>query len=80
MDGALISYKPSAEQLSQTVGGSRGQVANAAENFVSAPWNDLAALESIVDAHAGRRGDRDGAGPVEQRLHLAARWISWGRT
>jgi len=54
MDGALISYKPSAEQLGKTVGGSRGQVANATENFVAAPWNDLAALEQIVAAHDGR--------------------------
>jgi glutamate-1-semialdehyde 2,1-aminomutase len=54
MDGALISYKPSAEQLGKTVGGSRGQVANAVENFVAAPWNDLGALERIVEAHAGR--------------------------
>ena len=54
MDGALISYKPSAEQLGKTVGGSRGQVANATDNFVAAPWNDLAALESVVEAHEGR--------------------------
>jgi glutamate-1-semialdehyde 2,1-aminomutase len=54
MDGALISYKPSTEQLGRTIGGSRGQVANAVENFVAAPWNDFAALQHIVDAHAGR--------------------------
>src|SRR5215813_786500 len=54
MDGALISYKPSAEQLGKTVRGSRGQVANAVENFIAARWNDPSALERIIDAHAGR--------------------------
>jgi len=54
MDGALISYKPSAEQLGKTVRGSRGQVANTVENFIAARWNDPSALERIIDAHAGR--------------------------
>jgi glutamate-1-semialdehyde 2,1-aminomutase len=59
MDGALISYKPTAEQLGplerpRSVPGSRGQVANAADNFVTAPWNRIDILESLVNAHAGQ--------------------------
>jgi len=58
MDGALVSYKPSADQVGMydspnVVLGSRGQVPNAAENFVVAPWNDLRALERLMDAHTG---------------------------
>jgi len=53
IDGALISYKPSAAQ-SGPVLGSRGQVPNAVDNIAVAPWNDFAALERAVDAHAGR--------------------------
>jgi glutamate-1-semialdehyde 2,1-aminomutase len=53
IDGALISYKPSASQ-SGPVLGSRGQVANAVENVAVAPWNDFAALERAVVTHAGR--------------------------
>ncbi len=48
MDGALISYKPSANDPVAPVAGSRGQVRNSVENFVVAPWNDLDALERIV--------------------------------
>jgi glutamate-1-semialdehyde 2,1-aminomutase len=58
MDGALISYKPSADQVGtydspNVVPGSRGQAPNAIENFVVAPWNDLRALERLMDAHTG---------------------------
>src|ERR1041384_3422574 len=53
MDGALVSYKPSLEQAGPVdsphrVPGSRGQVANAVENFVAAPWNNIEILERIV--------------------------------
>src|SRR5262249_3539224 len=59
MDGALVSYKPPAAQVGaihspNRVPGSRGQVPNAMENFVVAPWNDIDVLERIVDAHDGR--------------------------
>jgi glutamate-1-semialdehyde 2,1-aminomutase len=59
MDGALVSYKPTAAQVGpheapKSVAGSRGQVPNAVDNIVAAPWNDYDALERIVDAHAGR--------------------------
>lgn len=59
MDGALVSYKPSLAQVGPAgapaaVPGSRGQVPNAADNIVVAPWNDCDALERIVDAQAGR--------------------------
>jgi glutamate-1-semialdehyde 2,1-aminomutase len=58
MDGALISYKPAASQVGalespNVVPGSRGQAPNSVENFVVAPWNDIAALTRIVDRHAG---------------------------
>src|SRR5437867_4933390 len=58
MDGALISYKPSASQVGDVhapnrVPGSRGQVANSTENFVAAPWNNIDALARILDAHSG---------------------------
>ena len=53
MDGALVSYKPGLEQVGalespERVLGSRGQVANAAENFVVAPWNRIDILEKIL--------------------------------
>ena len=58
MDGALISYKPSAGQVGtrecpNVVPGSRGQVPNAADNFVVAPWNDVAVLQRLMDTHHG---------------------------
>ena len=58
MDGALVSYKPSADQVGMhdspnVVLGSRGQAPNVAENFVVAPWNDLKVLERLMDAHSG---------------------------
>jgi glutamate-1-semialdehyde 2,1-aminomutase len=58
VDGALISYKPSADQVGtydspNVVLGSRGQAPNAGENFVVAPWNDLKALERLMDVHGG---------------------------
>src|SRR5262249_32909597 len=54
MDGALISYKPSAEELGKTVCGSRGQVGNGVESFSAARWNALSALERILDAYTSR--------------------------
>jgi glutamate-1-semialdehyde 2,1-aminomutase len=58
MDGALHSYKPQASETGPleeplTVPGSRGQVANAAENVVVSPWNRLDVLARLLDAHAG---------------------------
>ena len=58
MDGALHSYKPQAAETGPleeplTVSGSRGQVANASENVVVAPWNRLDLLSEILDAHQG---------------------------
>jgi glutamate-1-semialdehyde 2,1-aminomutase len=50
MDGALISYKPSADQLGAPSLGSRGQVPNSVDNFASAPWNNLDALERATAA------------------------------
>ena len=59
MDGALISYRPSAADVGSIespnrVAGSRGQVANATENFLVAPWNQIDILERIVDANRER--------------------------
>lgn len=59
MDSALISYHPPAHAVGplerpEPVLPSKGQVANAADNTVIAPWNRLDILEQILDAHAGR--------------------------
>ncbi|MBC8165590.1 MAG: aspartate aminotransferase family protein [Bryobacteraceae bacterium] len=56
MDGALHSYKPQEHETGPlaspaTVPGSRGQVKNAAENVVVAPWNRLDLLEEILRVH-----------------------------
>ncbi|HUS06668.1 MAG TPA: aspartate aminotransferase family protein [Bryobacteraceae bacterium] len=58
LDGALISYKPSAAQAGPlehpcAVTGSAGQVANSADNFVAAPWNRLDLLRRLIEAHRG---------------------------
>ena len=45
MDGALVSYKPSADQLGAPALGSRGQVPNSAENFAVTQWNDIDMLD-----------------------------------
>ena len=59
MDGALHSYKPQAHETGPldspvAVPGSRGQVQNASENVVIAPWNRLDVLENILQAHGSR--------------------------
>jgi len=56
MDGALLSYHPSAADLEaapagRPILGSKGQVPNAADNVIIAPWNDRAALERIFNEH-----------------------------
>jgi glutamate-1-semialdehyde 2,1-aminomutase len=53
-DSALVSYHPNADQVGpldapHTVLPSRGQVANAAENVVVAPWNRLEILARILE-------------------------------
>src|SRR5207302_9894844 len=58
LDGALISYKPSASQAGafespNRVAGSRGQATNSVENFLVAPWNNIDVLVRILDAHRG---------------------------
>ena len=59
MDGALISYKPTAGHVGalehpNCVTGSRGQTRNSVENFVVAPWNHIDLLARIVDANRNR--------------------------
>ncbi len=59
MDGALLSYKPSAAQVGEleapaVVLGSRGQTPNSCENFVVAPWNRIEILERIMERHSGQ--------------------------
>jgi glutamate-1-semialdehyde 2,1-aminomutase len=59
MDSALHSYKPLAGEVGSlaapaVVPGSRGQVANAVENIVVAPWNRLDLLEDILRQNEGR--------------------------
>ncbi len=58
MDSALVSYKPQSGEVGDretphSVLGSKGQVVNAVENTVVAPWNDLEILDRILAAHAG---------------------------
>lgn len=58
MDSTLHSYKPQEQETGpreepRTVPGSKGQVSNAAENIVVAPWNDLQVLGRILDSHRG---------------------------
>lgn len=52
MDSVLLSYDPAAAECGDPdrpaiVPGSRGQVPNAVENVIVAPWNRLAPLETI---------------------------------
>ena len=56
MDGALLSYHPSAAELEASrpgrpLLGSKGQTPNVADNVLVAPWNDLAALERLFATH-----------------------------
>lgn len=56
MDGALISYKPPLDRVGtldnpRSVPGSKGQVANAGENFIVAPWNLFDILERLMAKH-----------------------------
>ena len=56
MDGALISYKPGLDQVGSLdhphrVLGSKGQVANAPDNFIVAPWNRIDLLERLMEEH-----------------------------
>ena len=80
MDGALHSYKPQPHETGSlaspaVVPGSKGQVQNASENVVVAPWNSLEALENILQCTRLKdRGHHDRACPVQQRLpHACAR-------
>jgi glutamate-1-semialdehyde 2,1-aminomutase len=59
VDSVLHSHHPSAEAMGpeespSTVSESKGQVQNATENVVVAPWNDAEALERILEQHAGQ--------------------------
>jgi glutamate-1-semialdehyde 2,1-aminomutase len=58
IDGALVSYHPREDlgprERPRVIPGSFGQVPNAVENVVVAPWNDLAVLERLFQAHPGR--------------------------
>ena len=59
MDSALVGYRATAEtagplEQPNPVLGSKGQVPNAAENTVVAPWNRLEILERIMERLAGR--------------------------
>jgi len=59
LDSALVGYHPAGTDLGPldnppTTLGSRGQVPNAAENSVVAPWNRLDLLEQILQRHAGQ--------------------------
>ncbi|MCE5308005.1 MAG: aspartate aminotransferase family protein [Acidobacteriales bacterium] len=59
VDTALHSHHPSMEEMGpienpHVVPGSRGQVSNAADNVVVAPWNRIDVLERLLDRHAGK--------------------------
>jgi glutamate-1-semialdehyde 2,1-aminomutase len=54
MDSVLLSYKPSAAQLDhavpgESIPGSPGQVANAADNVLVLPWNDADKLAALLE-------------------------------
>jgi glutamate-1-semialdehyde 2,1-aminomutase len=56
MDSALLSYRAPADQLGPyddpaITFGSKGQVPNAADNILVAPWNDVAAVERRFAEH-----------------------------
>jgi glutamate-1-semialdehyde 2,1-aminomutase len=56
MDSVLLSYKPDARELASSppthgIAGSLGQVENAADNLLIAPWNDLDAVERLFAEH-----------------------------
>ena len=56
MDSALLSYKPAPEQVGSpqypnVLLGSRGQAANSVDNVVVARWNDVAALDLLLQRH-----------------------------
>jgi glutamate-1-semialdehyde 2,1-aminomutase len=58
-DGALISYHPTLAEMgprgaARSVPGTVGQTASSLADVVVAPWNDLAALEAIMDREAGQ--------------------------
>jgi glutamate-1-semialdehyde 2,1-aminomutase len=59
MDSVLVGYRPTGEQLGPLdmpppTLGSCGQVPNAAENTVVAPWNRIEILEQILERHRGQ--------------------------
>ncbi len=59
MDSVLLSYKPGARDLAAApplrgIPGSLGQVENAADNILVAPWNDLDAIEKLFAGHGPR--------------------------
>jgi glutamate-1-semialdehyde 2,1-aminomutase len=84
VDSVLHSHHPPAEAMGpaespSTVSESKGQVENAADNVVVAPWNDAGALERILELHTGRGGlGGDGSGAVQQRMPDAAAGVSGG--
>ena len=56
MDSVLFSYKPDARAMARTppahgIPGSLGQVENAADNLLIAPWNDANAVEKLFAEH-----------------------------
>lgn len=58
IDSALLSYKPTLEQMGPVDGpavvlGSRGQVGNAVENAIVAPWNRVDVLEKLLAEASG---------------------------
>ena len=58
MDSALISYKPPPEQVGarqfpNVLLGSGGQAANSVDNVVVARWNDISALEMLLQRRQG---------------------------
>jgi glutamate-1-semialdehyde 2,1-aminomutase len=58
IDGALVSYHPreglGPREAPRAIPGSFGQVPNAVENVLVAPWNDLGVLDALFRAHPDR--------------------------
>jgi glutamate-1-semialdehyde 2,1-aminomutase len=58
IDGALVSYHPreglGPREAPRVIPGSFGQVPNVVDNVLVAPWNDLAVLDGLFEAHPDR--------------------------
>ena len=86
LDSALYSVHPPLDQAGPAdapvpVPGTRGQTPGGAEALVVAPWNDLDALDRLLERHENRdRGRHPRAGPLQHGLHRAPPRLPRGRS